>query len=485
MVLNADVCYQAVLSHDPRFDGTFFVAVSSTGIYCRPVCTVRTPRRENCAFYPSAAAAEKAGYRPCLRCRPELAPGTALVDAASQLAAAVAGRIEDGALSELSLAELAAEYGVTARHLRRVVQAEFGVSPVELAQTCRLLTAKRLLTDTDMVVIDVAYASGFASLRRFNALFKQRYRLSPSALRRERSLPPSELLTCELAYRPPFDWPALLAYLRARAAAGVEWVDQGRYLRTVALNGQYGWLAVEPHKSKNALRVQLTSNLAPHLLAVLARLKRLFDLAANPAVINAHLGGLAADAPGLRVPGAFDGFELAARAVLGQQTTVRAASTLAGRLAAAFGEPLETPFEQLNRLFPTPQRLAQTAAGDIAALGMPGRRAAALIALAGAVADGEIRLQPGRDVEVVMARLVALPGIGEWTAQYIAMRALGWPDAFPHTDLGIRKALGGIPAAEILERSRVWQPWRAYAAMHLWHSLAGPADLRDERNLTG
>jgi AraC family transcriptional regulator of adaptative response / DNA-3-methyladenine glycosylase II len=473
MELDTEACYQALAAHDARFDGVFFVGVASTGIYCRPVCPAKTPRRERCAFYRSAAAAERAGYRPCRRCRPELAPGSAPVDAVGRLAAAALGRIEAGALGELSLEELATELGVTGRHLRRAVEREFGVSPVELAQTGRLLFAKRLLTDTNLPVTEVAFASGFSSLRRFNALFRERYRLNPTQLRRERAGPaaPAETLAFEVAYRPPLDWPALLAFLGGRGFDGVEAVDGDRYARTVALGACQGWLAVAPVAGRDALRVEVAASLAPVLLPLTARVKRLFDLAARPEAIAAQLGPLAAARPGLRVPGAFDGFEIGIRAILGQQVSVRAATTLAGRLAAALGEPIATPFPQLARRFPTPEQVAAAEFDALRAVGIPAARAHSLRSLARAVADGGLRLEPGGDVEATIARLRQLPGIGEWTAQYVAMRALAWPDAFPHTDLGIRQALGETAPGRILARAEAWRPWRAYAAMHLWKAL--------------
>ena len=472
MHIDADICYRAMISRDTRFDGVFFVGVSTTGIYCRTVCTAKRPRKDRCTFYPSAAAAENRGFRPCLRCRPELAPGNARVDAVGRLAAAAASRIEDGALTDSSIEELAADMGVSDRHLRRAIRTEFGVSPIELAQTQRLLLAKRLLTDTDLSIIDVAFASGFSSLRRFNALFKERYRLNPSQLRRRRpaaALP--ETIVCEVAYRPPLDWEALAAFLAARATSGVEWLDGRRYLRTAGFGRHKGWLAVEPSRRPNTLRVELAASLAPALPHALARVKRLFDLTADPDEIAARLGPLAEARPGLRVPGAFDGFEMAVRAILGQQVSVRAATTLAGRVAEAFGEPVETPFEQLTRLAPTPARLAGLDAADLVALGVGAPRARAILALAREVAGSGLALEPGRDVEATLERLRALPGVGEWTAQVVAMRALGWPDAFPHTDLGVRKALGMITPTRVLAAAERWRPWRAYATMHLWHSL--------------
>lgn len=469
---NPEICYQALLTHDARFDGVFYVGVATTGIYCRTVCTAKTPKRTSCTFYPSAAAAEMAGFRPCLRCRPELAPGNARIDSISRLAAAIANRIEDGALTEKSVRELAEEMGISDRHLRRVIEREFGVTPIELAQTQRLLLAKRLLTDTNLPITEIAFASGFSSLRRFNALFKTRYRLNPTDLRKERGVTvPQETLRCEVAYRPPFDWDSLLKFLTGRSSCGVESTDGQRYLRTVALGKHRGWIAVKPSSGKNALSIEVSTSLTPALLPTLARVKRLFDLAAEPQQIAAHLGPLAEANPGLRIPGAFHGFEMAIRTVLGQQISVKAATTLAGRFATAFGEPIETPFTTLTHTAPTAERVASAKPEEIIALGIIATRANSLLALAHAVAEGRISLEPGCDVETTIARLKELPGIGEWTAQVIAMRGLSWPDAFPHTDLGLYKALNETNPKRMLERAEVWRPWRSYAVMHLWNSL--------------
>jgi AraC family transcriptional regulator of adaptative response / DNA-3-methyladenine glycosylase II len=472
MNLDADICYKALSSGDARYDGVFFVGVSSTGIYCRPICPAKSPRRENCTFFPSAAAAERAGYRPCLRCRPELAPGNAQVDAFSRLAAAAASRIEDGALTEGSVQDLASELGITDRHLRRVIETEYGVSPIELAQTQRLLLAKRLLTDTRMPITEVAFASGFSSLRRFNSLFRERYRLNPRDLRKRRPAETSlESLTCELAYRPPFEWDLMLGFLARRASCGVESVTGGRYARTIAIGKHRGWISVEQARNKNALKVQLSAALAPVLMPVLSRVKSLFDLGARPELISSHLGSLAAGAPGLRVPGAFDGFELAVRAILGQQVSVKGARTLSGRFAAAFGEPIETPFDSLQYLTPIAERIATVCQEKIVSLGILASRARTIQALSESVSSGALVLEPRADVERTIAGLKQLPGVGDWTAQYIAMRALSWPDAFPHTDLGIYKALGETNPKKALALAEGWRPWRSYAAMHLWNSL--------------
>ena len=496
MDLDADQCYRAVTSHDARFDGRFFVGVGTTGIYCRPVCTAKTPLRKNCRFFPSAAAAEVQGYRPCLRCRPELAPGYAAVDANRRLAQSAAGLIEDGRLQDASLADLAGSLEVTDRHLRRVFQQEFGVSPVEYAQTQRLLLAKRLLTDTGLSVLDVAMASGFASLRRFNDLFRARYRMTPGELRR--SLPArasSDVLAFDLAYRPPYDWEAMLAFLAKRAIVGVEAVDGKRYRRTIRIarakldprlrgddrNGGggrndgsdfvAGWIEVVPSPKRTALRLLASASLASATPIVLARVKSLFDLACRPDDIAQALGPLAKDHPGLRLPGAIDGFEIAVRAILGQQVTVKAAATLAARFVKAFGEPVETPHAGLERTFPRPATIAALDHSSIAELGIIANRARAIVALAGEIARGRLSLEPSSGVEATVGALERLPGVGPWTAQYIAMRALAWPDAFPHPDVAVLKAMRETNGRRALERANAWRPWRAYAVIHLWKSL--------------
>jgi AraC family transcriptional regulator of adaptative response / DNA-3-methyladenine glycosylase II len=386
--------------------------------------------------------------------------------------------MEDRTLDEEGLEAVAARLGITDRHLRRAFGAEFGVSPVEFAQTQRLLLAKRLLTDTALPVTEVAFASGFGSLRRFNALFKQRYRLQPGQLRKRMKssgATAADALQFELSFRPPYDWPAVSAFLGARAIAGVEAVEDNRYRRTarIRVDGKdhLGWVDVSLSPKKPALRVAVSASLAKVLPPVLSRVKALMDLACSPAEVSAALGPLAKRHPGLRVPGAFDGFEVAVRAILGQQVTVAAARTIAGRFAAAFGDPLETPFSSIDRIFPAAEKIADLPYGHIARLGMPGARARSVLALARGVADGSLDLVPNADIEATLDRLRALPGVGEWTAQYIAMRALAWPDAFPHTDLGVMKALGEKSARRVLEAGEAWRPWRAYAVMHLWQSL--------------
>jgi AraC family transcriptional regulator of adaptative response / DNA-3-methyladenine glycosylase II len=474
MLLEPNACYRAVRARDRRFDGRFFVAVSSTGIYCRPICPARPPKRENMHFYSSAAAAERAGYRPCLRCRPERAPGLGSVDAASRLVNAVIAGIEEHALSSARMGEFAASLGVSDRHLRRVTETELGVSPIELAQTQRLLLAKRLLSDTSLKLTEIAFAAGFGSVRRFNALFKSRYGLNPRSLRGHADLAGG--LRCQLEFRPPLAWEKLLAYLRLRAIPGVESVDATHYRRTVAIDDHQGWIAVSLAASGVALDVEMSQSLAPVIGAVIVRVKQLFDLSAAPDAVSASLSQdsilkvAVRRLPGLRVPGAFDGFELAVRAVLGQQVSVKAATTMAGRWARTFGAEIATPYVELNRLTPAARRLEEVSADEIASLGIIGGRSRCIAALAKAVRERTVVLGSAADIESQIEGLMRLPGIGPWTAQYIAMRALRWPDAFPGTDLMLLRA-ARLNAKQLHARAESWRPWRAYATHYLWQSL--------------
>ncbi|MCA1998126.1 MAG: helix-turn-helix domain-containing protein, partial [Armatimonadetes bacterium] len=425
-------CHEALRARDARFDGLFLVGVRTTGIYCRPVCPARTPHSSNCEFFRVAAQAEDAGFRPCLRCRPELAPGNARIDAVDGLARRVLERIEEGAVGEEGLGALAAELGVTPRHMRRVVRRAFGVTPVALVQTHRLLLAKRLLSDTTMRVIDVAHAAGFESLRRFNHLVRARYRLTPTQIRRSASPPAGESMRASLRYIPPFDWEALTAFLGGRAMPGVEHLDAGgAFHRTLRADDCTGWISVSNVPAAARVEVVVSPSLAPRLPSVLARVKRLLDLTANPQAITERLGALAQRRPGLRLPGCVDPFELVVRAVLGQQVSVRAASTLAARLASRFGTPIQTPHRELRLLFPTPEELAEATEAGLVELGIVHSRVRALLALSRAVAEGTLRLDSAVRPDEAAARLACIPGIGDWTAAYVAMRGLGWPDAFP------------------------------------------------------
>ncbi len=464
-----DAHYQALVARDPRFDGVFFVGVATTGIYCRPICPARTPARSRCTFYATAALAEAAGYRACFRCRPEVAPGHAPVDAVDTLVAAATQRIAEGALNEHSLDDLAAELHVSARHLRRALEARLGVSPVELAQSRRLALAKQLLQDTALPLTEVAFAAGFQSVRRFNAVFADRMGRSPSELRRAHG-GGGEGVTLRLDVRAPYDWDRLLGFLRMRAIPGVETVEDGAYRRIVHLGGKTGTIAVT-YTGRLALTV--SPELWPVLMPLVARVRRMFDLDARPDQIRAVLGRdtllgkMVAARPGLRVPGAIDPFEAAVRALLGQQVSVAAATTLAGRFAARLGQPFGSGYR-----FPTPAEVVRAGVDRIAKIGLPGTRAKALHTLAGAVATGAIKLDGARELEAFVGELVELPGIGPWTAHYLAMRALHVPDAFPAADLGVQKVLGmrGAKAAEV--RAEAWRPFRAYAVMHLWESLS-------------
>ena len=468
--MTPDAAYAALCARDPRFDGVFFVGVRTTGIYCRPICPARTPGRARCEFFATPALAERAGFRACFRCRPELAPGNASVDAVDVLVTAAARRITEGALNEVSVDALAGELGVTGRHLRRVVEDRLGITPIELAQTRRLALAKQLLQDTALPLAHIAFAAGFGSVRRFNALFLARMGRSPSSLRGTRQATTAPRVVLRLDYRPPYDAARVFAFLAARAIPGVERWDGSAYHRVVSLGGRTGTITVTPAPDRHRIALALDASLLPVAMPLVARVRRWLDLDARPDVIARALGGdrrlakLVRARPGLRVPGTFDPFEAAVRAMLGQQVSVAAAPTLAGRFARAFGTPLDGDTTWLR--FPTAAEIAALPVAKIAAIGMPATRAAAIHNLAVALATRAIDLDTPRDLDRVVAELVELPGVGPWTAHYLAMRALHLPDAFPATDLGVRKALGDR-AETIAER---WRPFRAYAVMHLWEA---------------
>jgi len=465
-------CYRALRSRDARFDGVFFTGVTSTGIYCRPVCPTKTPTAANCRFFPAATLAEQAGFRPCLRCRPELAPKMA----EEGLVGTLMHRLQVRGNMEADVAELVAMSGFSERHLRRQFLLEYGLPPVAVLQTRRLLFAKQLLQDTALPVTDVAYSAGFRSLRRFNALFKERYGLAPTALRQTRSAV-NDTISLRLDYRPPFHWPSMLAYLRYRLTPGMDMIQDDEYFRTVRIGVHSGWLRLALGNRENTLLATVPMSLAPVLGEVLARVRMVCDLDAHPQEIDSVLGAdpllkpYVEGRPGLRVPGAWSPFELASRTVLGQQVSVAGANTLMGRLALRLGESIETPWPELRLVSASAEAVAAASIDDIAKIGMPGKRAEALRGLALAIAGGDITLLPGDDVPSTIVNLKALPGIGEWTAQYLAMRAMRHPDSFPAGDLGLRKALATdrMPSEkETLALVEKWRPWRSYAALHLW-----------------
>jgi AraC family transcriptional regulator, regulatory protein of adaptative response / DNA-3-methyladenine glycosylase II len=474
-VLPPDAAYAAIQSHDARFDGRLYVGVTSTGIYCRPVCRVRLPRRENCRFFATAAQAEAAAFRPCMKCRPELAPRAlpwTTMDASRTLAQQAAAWLDACDDAEASVEDLARHLGITSRHLRRIFQAEHGVSPLQYLQTRRLLLAKALLTDSALPVQQIAFAAGFASLRRFNAAFAEHYRMQPTALRREGGAvaPVSRL---RLSYREPYDVAGVLAFLAPRAIAGVERVEDGGVTRSRALThaGQRhaGWLRVRWGGKAGEVGVELSPSLWPAVGSLLPLLRRWLDLDADPEAISQALGEGAV--PGQRLPGCLDRFELAVRAVLGQQVTVAAARTLAGRFVERFGDELPDAPQGCGRLFPTPERIAAATRDDIASLGIIGRRADSLIALAQAWPTLAFARREG-SAEAAAAELTAIPGIGPWTAGYMLMRGWSWPDAFPPGDVVLRKALGAggppLSSKAYLEAAERYRPFRSYAVLHLW-----------------
>ncbi|WP_306715957.1 DNA-3-methyladenine glycosylase 2 family protein [Burkholderia dolosa] len=481
MHFDPDTCYDALLSRNRRFDGWFFVGVTTTGVYCRPVCPVKPPKAGHCRYFPTAAAAEKAGFRPCMRCRPELAPGHGLLDLSGNLADAAAMLIEDGYLNAHSVDALARRVGVTERHLRRIFTAQFGVSPVEFAQTQRLLMAKRLLTDTALPLAVVASTAGFGSVRRFNDLFRQRYGLNPLRVRKGAGAGANAGgdMTFPLPYRPPFAWAELMRFLAQRQIDGVEQVDAQRYARTVELPAPRGggrltgWVSVAHVPNRFALAVTVSSTLTPVVPAVLARVRRLFDLDSRPDVIDAHLGELADGSPGLRVPGAFDGLEIAMRAIAGEDLAAAHAAACVARIAERFGTPLNgapPALPGLTHTLPSAATLAGLPAAALRETGIANAPAQAIVALARAVADGTLALEPMAPLDATLAALRAMPGFDERAVQYVAMRAMAWPNAFPaDVELLRERAVERPPRtmSSAPDDAR-WAPWRAYAALHVW-----------------
>ncbi|HTR38769.1 MAG TPA: Ada metal-binding domain-containing protein [Bryobacteraceae bacterium] len=455
--MDPEICYRAVLARDARFDGLFFTAVRTTRIFCRPVCPARTPYRHNVEFFSNAAAAQAAGYRPCLRCRPEVSPDTPAWAGTSATVQRALRLIDEGALDAQTTADLAARLGLTDRHLRRLFLEHVGVPPVAVAQTRRTLFAKNLISETSLPFSEIAFAAGFASLRRFNESIRKMYGRNPRELRR--FSPPEaadSAIELELHYRPPYDWEAFLAFVRPRAIPGLEEVSADRYQRA--------GIVVRNDPSRHCLTARIEPANARSLRRIAEQIRFFFDLRANLHQIAGQLGRdrllkeTVKRRPGLRLPGCWDAFELAVRAMLGQQVTVKGATTLAGRLVERFGAI-------------TPAILAEA---DVAAIGLPKARAESIRAFARAMCDGQIRFDASVSSSEMIGRMCELPGIGPWTANYIAMRALGDPDAFPASDLGLLKAADVSSPRRLEEMAERWRPWRAYAAMYLWESLREP-----------
>jgi len=506
--MDSVACYRVLQARDARFDGHFFTGVRSTGIYCRPVCKVRIPLEKNCLFFSLPAQAEAAGFRPCLRCRPELAPaapglyhwstqdaGAMLVRQALQLLEIPQGH----SVAPWTVQSWAAQLGISARHLRRLMEEHLHIAPLQYLQTRRLLHAKQWLSDTHWPMNKVARLSGYGSVRGFNAVFAKHYRLTPSALRRtlrqEDTLQASNIhplaagFTVYLPYRPPLDARQLIGFLHQRALPGLEAVDlvQLRYARSLRVGqGAHrcgGWMAARFIPGSAQVQLQMSASLGPALLEVQSLCRRLLDLDADPLAYEPLLVPAFPGTEGMRLPGTVDGFELAVRAIVGQQVTVAAARTLCARLVAAFGDSMadkpSMPLQGISHYFPHAARIADLAASALGALGLVRQRQAAIIGLARAVAQGDLRLEPGAPLERTLERLQSIEGIGPWTAQYIAMRALRWPDAFPPGDVALHKALGlaHAPRAKALAQaaSQVWRPWRSYATIRAWQSVAATA----------
>ncbi len=477
MPLDQDVCYAALKARDRRFDGRFYICVASTGIYCRPICPVPPPKREHCTFLPSAAAAHAAGYRPCLRCRPEVAPGIAGWRGTANTVSRALALIAEGVMEQDSVEQLSDRLGVGSRHLRRLFVEHVGATPTAVVQAHRLLMAKRLISDTNLPMTDVAHAAGFRSVRRFNDVISQAYKRPPRELRRNGPAERSDdgVIRLRLPYTPPYNWAAIRRFLATRAVPGIEAVSATHYRRTISVDGAVGTLSVSLDQTRHRLLADISLSRIRALAGVVARIRRLFDLDAHTAVIEQHLADdpilhdTVAAQPGLRVPGAWDSFELAVRAILGQQVSVAGARTLASRLVETFGDPVRTPVDTLTRLFPEPARLADA---DLTVIGIPRNRAKALSAVSAAVVADPDLLRPYGTLEEAEARLCAVPGIGPWTAQYISMRALAMPDALPTGDIGLLRAMatdGKRPTPPQLQTmAERWRPWRAYACLHLW-----------------
>jgi len=483
MNLDLQVCSRARLSRDARFDGKFFIAVLSTRIYCRPICPARTCNESNVRYYTSAAAAAEAGFRPCMRCRPESSPGTPAWLGTSTTVSRALRLIGESGLEDGGVEGLAERLGVGSRHLRRLFLRHLGATPMTVIQTRRLHFAKKLLDETKLPMSQIALASGFGCVRRFNAGIRRVYHRTPTQLRRlarQKDTQPGNQYLFRLHFRPPYHWQGMVEFLAARATPGVELVEGGSYRRTFHLNGGDGHFEVSLDERHDAILVRIEFEDPRSLIFIIERIRAMFDLNADWSAIVENLrtdpllaGGVKAD-PGMRVPGCWNGFELAIRAILGQQITVKGATALAARIAKAFGRPYSATMG-LTHLFPMPQVLADAKLGNI---GLPAARGETIRSLSRAVCDGRISFEEILDCDTFFDRLCEIPGIGKWTAQYVAMRALREPDAFPCGDLGLLRAAGLQSSRRLELRSAAWRPWRAYAAMYLWR-MASQRRVRD------
>ncbi len=482
-----DVYYRALQTKDRRFDGKFFTGVVTTGIFCRPVCPAVTPKRDNCRFFTSAAEAMREGYRPCLRCRPEAAPGSPAWNGVATTVTRALRLINDGALNDGSVEQLAERLGVTARHLRRLFDDYLGLSPLTVAQSQRLLFAKKLITETDIALNELAFSAGFGSVRRFNDAIRKLYGQTPSQLRRNRGqkkVSAGSGIELKLSFRPPYDWPQILGFLQYRAIPGVEDINRNTYRRSVRLGTASGLINVTADRKSQQLFVHFDFPDTLYLQQAVGKIRQLFDLDVDPGEVNQLfsrdpiLADLVKKRPGLRVPGAWDIFELSVRAILGQQISVAAARTLAGRLVQKFGEPLSSNADsQISHLFPKAEDLLGK---DLSVIGIPKKRAATIEKMAGIFALGNLALDQANSLDELEKRLCRLPGIGPWTAQYIAMRALREPDAFPEGDIALIRALQSLGydcnAKFLQQLANRWRPFRAYAAVHLWAAKSGQND---------
>jgi len=486
-MLQNEVYERARLARDARFDGQFYVGVKTTGIYCRPICPANAPKSENVTFYPSAAAAGEAGFRPCLRCRPECAPGTPAWSGTSTTVRRGLRLISGGALDEGNVETLADRLGVTSRHLRRLFSKHLGASPLAVAHTQRLHFAKQLIDETTLPMGHISSAAGYGSIRRFNDTFQKTYGRPPRELRRAgeefESAGKTASLTVRLPYRSPFDWQQMLKFFAGRATPGVEQVTGQSYRRTLSTNGDHGVVEIRPDSREGYLSLTLQSVNTNALFEIVQSAREVFDLDAPVDQISATLGKdkvlrkALRKFPGVRVPGAWDGFELTIRAILGQQISVKAATTIAGRIATRYGEPLNRDADRDNsglaRIFPVAERLSRARFNNI---GIVTSRAETIRSVAKAVLHGDIHFEAAQDPDEFCEALKSIRGIGDWTAQYVAMRVLKNPDAFPASDLGLIKAIrfpDRVTPNELATLAEDWRPWRAYAALLLWSSLPG------------